>query len=242
MNPLDFGVMFMLGLVSSLHCMQMCGPIVLSYSVSLESLTTSSRGAAVPALLSNHLAYNIGRILTYSVLGALAGAAGQTMGLLGRLAGISHAVAIIAGAAMIIIGIAMLGVIPAQWLGNRLLRIPSFFLQRAGRLITAPGPSKRFLLGLALGLLPCGLIYAALLKAMATDSPLAGAATMFAFGLGTSGALIALGIFSSTVRMRLNRWGSQLAAVGVTLMGALLVWRGTMPGMLMMEHHMHAHH
>jgi len=77
---------------------------------------------------------------------------------------------------------------------------------------------------------------------MATGSAFAGAATMLAFGLGTAGALLALGMFSSALRIRLNRWGSQLAAVGVTLMGVLLVWRGTMPGMLMMGGHMHGHH
>ena len=85
-----------------------------------------------------------------------------------------------------------------------------------------------------------GLIYAALLRSLATGSPVWGAATMLAFGLGTSGALIALGLFSSAIRWRLNCWGNRLAAAGVILMGILLLWRGTMPGMLMMG--MHAGH
>jgi len=234
--------MFTLGLVSSLHCVQMCGPIVLSYSIAVESLTKNSGSSSASPLLLNHLAYNGGRILTYSALGAIAGAVGQTMGMLGRLAGLSHALAVISGAAMIIVGIAMMGVIPSSLRANRLLRVPSSLLQRAGRLLSAPGIDKRFFLGLFLGFLPCGLIYAALLKAMATGSAVAGATTMFAFGLGTMGALVALGVFSSAIRLRLNRWGSQLAAVGIAIMGALLVWRGTMPGMQMMEHHMHGHH
>ena len=233
--------MLMLGLVGSLHCVQMCGPIVLSYSVSLESLKTDSQTASIPSLLHNHLAYNAGRILTYSVLGALAGVVGQTMGLVARLAGFSHALALITGILMILVGIVMLGVIPSRFAGSSLIRIPSSLLRRAGRLLSARAAVNRFLLGLTLGLLPCGLIYAALLRAMASGSPVGGAATMFAFGLGTAGALLVLGIFSSALRIRLNRWGSQLAAVGITLMGLLLVWRGTMPGMLM-DHHMHAHH
>jgi len=235
--------MFALGLVSSLHCVQMCGPIVLSYSVALESLQkNAARGSAVPLLLQNHLSYNAGRILTYSVLGAVAGVAGGTLGLVGRLAGLTHVLAIVAGGLMIVVGISMLGVIPASLLGNHLFRISATFLRRVGRLLSAAGAGNRFLLGLALGLLPCGLIYAALLKAMATGSALTGAVTMLAFGLGTAGALLALGMFSSAIRMRLNRWGSQLAAAGVTLMGVVLVWRGTMPGMLMMGGHMHGHH
>ena len=281
MSPLEFSAMFMLGLVSSLHCVQMCGPIVLSYSVALESLSRKTRAgsegrasaetreplairgraalqgrvsrieslrALAPvvvfdtALLQNHLAYNAGRILIYSALGAIAGFAGGTLGILGRLAGFTHTLAIVAGISMIVVGISLFGLIPAGVLANRLFRIPSSFLRHVGRLLSTGGSSHRFLLGLALGFLPCGLIYAALLKALATGSAFNGAATMLAFGLGTAGALLALGMFSSAIRMRLNRWGSQLAAVGVTLMGVALVWRASMPTMLMMGGHMHGHH
>ncbi|MGO9085011.1 MAG: sulfite exporter TauE/SafE family protein [Candidatus Sulfotelmatobacter sp.] len=240
MTLLEFGVMFMLGLVSSLHCVQMCGPIVLSYSVAVSQLQKDV--SPVPPLLRNHLAYNAGRILTYSLLGAIAGVAGGTLGLLGRLAGFSHILALVAGALMIVVGISMLGIIPSSLLANNLFRIPSSFLRRVGKLFSAQGAANRFLLGLALGFLPCGLIYAALFKAMATGSAFSGAVTMLAFGLGTAGALLVLGMFSSAIRISLNRWGSQLAAAGVTLMGILLLWRGSMAGMLMMGSHMHAHH
>ena len=239
MTVVEFGVMFGLGLISSLHCVQMCGPIVLSYSVALETLTGS--GNKFATLLGNHLAYNAGRILTYSALGAAFGFAGHAMGLLGRVAGFGHTVAIVCGALMILVGISMLGLFPAGLLAQKFLRIPTMFMRKAGTLLSARSPRNRFLLGAALGFLPCGLIYAALLKAMATGTGVAGALTMLAFGLGTAGALIVLGMFSSALRLRLDRWGSQFAAVGVTLMGAFLVWRGTMPAVLL-EHHMHAHH
>lgn len=239
MTLLDLGVMFSLGLVSSLHCVQMCGPIVLSYSVALESLTRPAGRQFIPSLLTNHLAYNAGRIITYTALGALAGLAGHSMGLLGRLAGFSHAAAIITGSLMIVAGIFLLGIIPSRF--QTFLRIPGVFLRGIGKRISAPGYTNRFVLGLMLGFLPCGLIYAALLKAMATGSSLSGAATMLAFGLGTAGALVAIGIFSSAIRTKLNRWGSQVAAVAVMAMGAVLIWRGTMPGIMMMDH-MHAHH
>lgn len=241
MSPVDFSVMFVLGLISSLHCVQMCGPIVLSYSVALESLTHSSTKSTVSSLLRNHIAYNFGRILTYSVLGAIAGFAGETMTIVGRISGLSHVLALVAGFSMIVVGIVMLGILPSRSLANRFLRVPASFLRSAGSLVNAPGSGKRFVLGLLLGLLPCGLVYAALLKAMAAGTPAFGAVNMFAFGLGTAVSLIAIGTLSSAIRLRLNRWGRQLAAVGVMTMGVLLVWRGTMPGMMMMEHHMHAH-
>ena len=69
MTGIELWVMFTLGLVSSLHCVQMCGPIVLSYSVALDRVK-SCAGASPDLLLSGHLAYNAGRILTYSALGA----------------------------------------------------------------------------------------------------------------------------------------------------------------------------
>lgn len=230
--------MFVLGLVSSLHCVQMCGPIVLAYSVALESFDSSR----TRALLQNHLAYHAGRILTYSALGAVAGLAGAMLGLVGRLAGVSHILALVAGGLMILVGLSLFGLIPTGIIQSKLFRVPSSVFRRIGKLLYGPGLKNRFVLGLALGFLPCGLIYAALLKAMSAGSAPGGAVAMLAFGLGTSGALLAMGLLSSVVRIRFNRWGSQFAAVGVTLMGVLLVWRGTMPSMLMMGAHLHAHH
>jgi sulfite exporter TauE/SafE len=77
-----------------------------------------------------------------------------------------------------------------------------------------------------LGFLPCGLVYAALLKAVETGTALAGALTMLAFGLGTAGALLTMGLASSMVGLRLGRWSSILSAASIALMGAILLWRG----------------
>src|SRR5947209_4228630 len=155
--------MFFLGLLSSLHCVQMCGPIVLSYSVAIESLTQSS-DRNVSTLLGNHLSYNAGRILTYSALGALAGFAGRTVTVFGRIAGVIQPLALVAGLLMILMGIFLLGVLPVRL--QSFLRIPNSFVRSASSLLSASGPRNRFVLGLSLGLLPCGLIYAALMKAM----------------------------------------------------------------------------
>jgi len=230
---IELWVMFTLGLVSSLHCVQMCGPIVLSYSVALDQNKQRSNRVWVP-LLSGHLAYNAGRILTYAALGALAGLAGKTVGLIGRLAGVGSVLAIVGGSLMMLAGVVMLGALPAmQSVGGSLFRVTGRFIRPLTGLVSSAGVGRRFLLGLALGLLPCGLIYAALLRALATGSAFWGAATMAAFGAGTAGALLAVGIFSSAIRGTIRRWGSQLAAVSVMIMGALLVMRGAMPGILM---------
>jgi sulfite exporter TauE/SafE len=77
-----------------------------------------------------------------------------------------------------------------------------------------------------LGFLPCGLIYAALLKALEAGGAWAGALTMLAFGLGTAGALAGIGVVSSLAGPRLGRWSNRVAAVAVMLFGAILLWRG----------------
>ncbi|MGB9234845.1 MAG: sulfite exporter TauE/SafE family protein [Terriglobales bacterium] len=236
MTGIEIWVVFTLGLVSSLHCVQMCGPIVLSYSVALDQ-TKTGLARTSSTLLFGHLAYNAGRILTYSALGAAAGLAGKTVGLIGRLAGVSSALAIVGGVLMLIAGLVMFGAFPAvQTFGGSFFRITSGFLRPLSRLIASASVGSRFMLGLAFGLLPCGLIYAALLRALATGSALWGAATMAAFGAGTTSALLAVGIFSAAIRSQFNRWGTQLAAVSIMAMGALLVVRGTMPGFLAGAH------
>lgn len=214
MSPLDLTFIFVLGLVSSLHCVQMCGPIVLAYSVSLPNPRR---------MMAAHAAYNSGRILTYTFLGMLAGAVGSGIGTLGRMAGLASGARIFSGAAMIVAGILMVQSLP----GNGLVKIGRpRFTQSIGRWIAAPRPGGKFTLGLALGFLPCGLIYAALLKAMESGSALAGGLTMLAFGLGTAAALFALGVASSLAGARLGAWSNRLAAVSVMIFGAILLWRG----------------
>ncbi len=234
MSAVELWVMFTLGLVSSLHCVQMCGPLVLSYSLGSHQPVGSSAAGRARYFVLGHLAYNAGRIITYSAMGALAGLAGGTVGMLGHLAGASSVAAIVGGGLMIIAGLFMLGIIPPAVLARiRLFPLSSGFLRGVGGLLSTPGAGRRLFLGLALGFLPCGLVYAALLRSFATGAPLWGAAAMAAFGLGTAGALMALGLFSSAIRWRLNRWGNRLAAASVILMGIVLLWRGVMPGMLM---------
>lgn len=203
---------FALGLISGLHCLQMCGPIVLCYSLKLR------REDALRA----HLSYNAGRILTYMLLGALAGTAGSGLGLLGRMAGLASGVRILAGAAMVVAGVLSIGLFPK----SGLVRIQSGgrFSKTVGRLLFAP--RGKFALGVTLGFLPCGLVYAALLKAVETATPVAGALTMLAFGSGTAIALLSMGFLSSFAGFRLGPWCNRLAAVSIMVFGAILLWRG----------------
>ena len=137
----------------------------------------------------------------------IAGIAGGAMGWVGQLAGFQNAAAIVAGTAMVLAGIAMFGFVPGirDWRG---FAVPARLLRPAGKLIASPRPTSKFVLGLMMGFLPCGLIYAALMKAVGTASPFEGALTMFAFALGTSVALVVVGLGSSAATVKLARWGT----------------------------------
>lgn len=220
--------MFGLGLVSSLHCVQMCGPIVLSYTAASGFAPQSSSSFKSKQLseLPQHLAYNAGRILIYTVLGLVAGLFGGSIAFVGKLSGISSAAIIVSGTLMIIAGILMFGSFRAtSRLGNWSIQITSRLLKPVRNLLSSRNILDRFYLGLALGFLPCGLVYMALLRSVAAGTALSGATSMLAFGLGTSGALVALGFFSSAVKLRFNRFGSRVAAVSVMALGVFLILR-----------------
>lgn len=207
-------MVFGFGLISGMHCLQMCGPIVLAYGV-------ASRGHVLRA----HLSYNAGRILTYMLLGAVAGTAGRALGMLGKMAGLASGARILSGAAMIVAGVLMIGFIPSNGLVNiKKYGITARFSRSIGKMILAP--RGKFGLGLALGFLPCGLVYAALLKAMESTGAVSGAMTMLAFGLGTAMALLAVGAVGSFAGLRMGVWSNRIAGVSVIIAGFVLIWRG----------------
>jgi len=137
----------------------------------------------------------------------------------------------------------MTGILPGPGVfRTNLLQISARFMRPISKLIGSVSLGHRFLLGVGLGFLPCGLVYAALLRALATGSLLWGACTMVAFGAGTAGALLAVGMFSSALRARFQRVGTQLAAAGVMAMGAALILRGALPHLLQGVHAQHVCH
>jgi uncharacterized protein len=213
---IDFGLIFVLGLVGSLHCLQMCGPVVLAYSIPMKQ-----------GRFLGHAGYHAGRILTYMALGAAAGALGTAVGMAGRMAGMASAARIFAGAAMVLAGVALLGLLRSDGLVRIERRGVTAYCKRAiGKLMLSARPGGKFQLGLLLGFLPCGLVYAALLKAVDAGTALSGALTMLAFGLGTAPALAGMGLASQFAGRYLGRWSHRLAAVSLMLMGAFLLWRG----------------
>ena len=205
------------GFLGSAHCLGMCGPIVWAYAGRLSPASSRS------ARLVRHLAYNLGRVGMWVFLGMVFGLLG---GLLSTLASLGRILALAGGVAMLLLGLANLGVLPLRFRlegegGNPVWR----FYRRVFQALIGEGSlGGKLALGLANGLLPCGLSYALLARAGATGSPVEGGLVTLAFGLGTVPALLGAGLVLG--RFRLPRWSERLAALAVLVMGVLLIWRG----------------
>lgn len=223
--PYDYPIAlaFVVGLFSTLHCMGMCGNIMgaLSLGLPLDVRTAPARHGGYV------LAYNAGRILTYTVLGAIAG--GGSSIVVTRLDPYvwQTAAGLIAALTLVLIGLYLTGW--ATWV-RRADRLGQWAWRRVEplgrRLLPVRSPLHATLAGLVWGLLPCGLVYYALVLAVPLADPLRGAAFMFAFGLGTLPALLATGLVTGWLaRMAQRPRTRQLAGLTLIAMGiGILAW------------------
>lgn len=210
----DYSIIFMTGVLVSLHCIGMCGAIVLAYSIQPQG----TLGATRPPRWLSHTAYNAGRILAYAVLGGLLGVVGMTISGFERMA---EVVAIISGAVMIVGGVAMLELLPLR----ATLRLGGIAKVHA-RLLREHSLAGTFAMGVLTPLLPCGILYAMLARAAASGSMADGALTMGVFGLGMAPSLMVFGTSASFFSARLRKGAERVAAVAIIVMGTVLVLRG----------------
>ena len=195
---LDLVLISTLGFLGSFgHCAGMCGPLAIAFS--LSQTTANQKSAA----LRFHLLLNLGRIVTYAIAGAAIGGVGSVLIASGQMAGtgsgLRHAIATIAGLMLIWFGL-------LQIKPDLLPRLPILHLlshQRVQEAMTNVSGYKRWwmpaALGVLWGLIPCGFLYVAQIKAAETGSAVLGAATMLAFGVGTLPTMLGVGMFASRV-------------------------------------------
>jgi uncharacterized protein len=203
----------LLGLVGSLHCAGMCGPIAIALPLNNRSWL---------ARISGGLLYNAGRTLTYSALGAFFGLAG--MGL--ALGGMQQWVSIILGAVMIL---AML--IPRLGAaGNKIARltdsITGLLKKPFVKLFRIRTYSSLFIIGLLNGFLPCGLVYIALAGALVMSRAYQGAFYMIFFGIGTIPMMLAISVAGNFLSHRLRKSLSKAVPLFIILLGILFILRG----------------
>ncbi len=189
---IDLLLMLGLGFFGSFgHCVGMCGPLTVALALASQSPSPTWQNS-----LRFHSLLNLGRLLSYLIVGGLLGAVSATMVATGQLVGIGSdlraGVVLISGCLLIWWGL-------VQIKPQLLPPAPQFLYRQLHHLVSSSMASQQspVLLGLMWGLMPCGFLYAAQLKAIETGDPWWGAATMLAFGLGTMPMMLGVGVASS---------------------------------------------
>ena len=208
-----FASAFLLGIISNLHCLGMCGPISLAIPLDRSSKFSMFIGS---------LQYNLGRIFTYSILGGIVGFIGLGIHLIGILQSIS----VLAG-----IGIILYAWRKQLFRGAFFQKMNGNFLQKfisanMGKIFRTQPKFKRILLGSLNGLLPCGMVYTALITSIVAGSPFYSAVTMVVFGIGTLPTMMIITIFSSEISVSTRGKINRALPYLVTFIGFLIILRG----------------
>lgn len=214
---IELPFIFVSAFFGSSHCIGMCGPLAVSLSASAP---TGSK------LLRRQLIFSLGRIFTYGFCGAVAGFGGAWLSTgSGGFVWSQAWLAIIAGVVLVLMGLVTVGLIPKPT-ARLLSGMPCGAATWLKTFLTSPGWAGPLLAGVFTGFIPCGLVYAFLLKAGSSGSFWLGWLTMTAFGLGTVPLMVLVGysgrFLSVTSRSRLF----QIAAWCIVLTGAISIVRG----------------
>jgi sulfite exporter TauE/SafE len=237
--------LFLVGLLGGGHCIGMCGGIVGALALGTGGKPPAPAGAPLsfaaasaaqplssPPALRLHLAYNAGRIASYTAAGAIAGALGGLSLVLAGQLPLRLVLATLANLMLVLLGVYLTGstgvLALVEGLGQSLWRRLSPLTRR---FLPVRGLAQAFPLGLLWGWLPCGLVYSALVSALVSGSAVNGALAMAAFGLGTLPNLLLAGLLAARLRQWLTRRpvrvvaGIVVAGFGIAgLLGTLRLW------------------
>jgi sulfite exporter TauE/SafE len=221
---IEFVTLFLIGFLGGFsHCIGMCGGIVLTYTLKIEEndpLIKPSRWQ----LIKPHFLYNMGRIITYTFLGEIFGLIGGTLGIIFAIRDFQGGLQLIAGFIMLLMGIELAGLIPS--LSPDTFPGINKFKQLITSLFNRVNRKNIFGLGLVLGFLPCGLVYAVGAKAAATQSFVGGMLTMLVFGLGTFPAMLITGMSAHFISNKFRRRLYRVAAIMVMILAVFTILRG----------------
>jgi uncharacterized protein len=201
-----------LGLVSSLHCVGMCGP--LSLALPVQYLFKTQRIAAI-------LLYQVGRVISYSTLGFILGFAGRRIYLAGYQRWFSIA-----------LGLTMLFLLIHYWILRKRLQpnfLNGFYLTIQGlmsRILKTRGTFPFLFFGIANGFLPCGMVYLALAGALVTTQITQSVLFMVMFGVGTIPAMIAVSFLGQFFTLKIRNSFRRIIPVFISIMAVLLILRG----------------
>ena len=204
---------FILGVISNLHCIGMCGPIAMAIPFNRSSKTT---------LLFGIIQYNIGRILVYSIFGIIVGFIGLGI----QFIGILQTLSVIAG-----FGIILYAWRKVLFSGTFFDRFSINFIQKftsksMGKILKRKSTFRFFLFGTLNGLLPCGMVYTALITSIIAGGPSESALTMITFGLGTMPGMILITYLANKVSGKVRGKINKPLPYLVTFIGLVILLRG----------------
>lgn len=207
---------FTLGFFGSLHCIGMCGPLALAL------VPTNGAQSNFTRIATGSLLYNLGRVLTYSLLGLVLGLLGGAA----RLAGLQQTVSIITGI-VILLWLVLPKHLTHRWEArHQVAALLSHLKLAMNRLLRSHRFAAQFGVGVLNGLLPCGFVYLALAGALAQPAVTQSIMFMALFGLGTMPAMLMImlpnGFLPSSLRFSLRR----LLPIGTAVVAVLLIVRG----------------
>ena len=232
-SGMGYGMLFVIGLITSVHCIAMCGGIGLS-----QSLPTGKESKALlPAAL-----YNLGRVCSYTAIGFVLGLIGSVIGGgsgIGVPVMLQGILKIIAGLVMVLMGINMLGIFPG--LRRFSIHMPAGVARLIGEKSRAA--QTHFIVGLLNGFMPCGPLQAMWIVAFASASPVSGALSMLMFSLGTVPLMLGLGSVVSLLGKKFTKQVMRVGAILVVVLGLAMFTRGTaLSGLMsMVQTHMQVH-
>lgn len=220
---ITYGMLFITGLLTSIHCISMCGAINLITIVNNNSNLKKKN-------LFNSCLYNLGRVISYTILGGLVGTIGSVFKINNTISGL---IILIAAVIMFLMSLNMLG-------------ITSFHLPRLSRLSKSPKLSRltktqaknnsnlklkkktnnAFIVGLLNGFMPCGPLQAMQVYALSTGSFIKGALSMFLFSLGTVPLMLGVGIFYSFIKGKAKIILNKIASVLILILSLVMLNRG----------------
>ncbi len=203
---------FVLGSISSFHCVGMCGPLALSLPLASHSKAQKVLGIIL---------YNLGRVTTYALIGLFFGFLGRQV----FIAGFQQIFSIVAG----VVILAFFLMIKLNKRVSGFGGVNQFYIKvqsLVAQFLRIRSIGGFYLTGLANGLLPCGMVYIAITGAMASSNPWYGMGFMAAFGLGTMPALMLLSFAGFIISIQARSFIRKLTPYAFLLMGVLLVMRG----------------
>ncbi|WML40528.1 sulfite exporter TauE/SafE family protein [Neobacillus sp. OS1-2] len=205
----SYAVLFVFGVITSLHCVGMCGGIMLSQTIGKESKNKFE--AMKPAIL-----YNLGRVTAYTIIGGIVGAIGSVFALSLTTKSIMQ---ILAGVFMVMMGFNMAGF---KAFRKVQFKLPS----SAIKMLTKSKPKTPFFIGMLNGLMPCGPLQTLQLYALGTGSAISGALSMFMFAIGTVPLMLTFGAVSSLLSKGYTKKILKFSGILIVVLGLVMSNRG----------------